>query len=55
MKPFTELARNSALSRVLDVSTRAAKGIGVTYATSPMGADPTAGYSIATNTLQVGG
>lgn len=34
---------------------RAAKGIGVTYATSTMGADHTAGYSIAQNILKVGG
>lgn len=34
---------------------RAVQGIGVTYATSPMGADHTAGYAIATNILQVGG
>jgi len=34
---------------------RAAQGIGVTYATSPMGADHTAGYSIAANILGVGG
>ena len=34
---------------------RAVKGIGVTYATSPMGADHTAGYAIATNILKVGG
>lgn len=34
---------------------RAAKGIGVTYATSTMGADHTAGFSIATNILKVGG
>ena len=34
---------------------RAAKGIGVTYATSPMGADHTAGYAIAQNILGVGG
>jgi aldehyde:ferredoxin oxidoreductase len=34
---------------------RAIKGIGVTYATSPMGADHTAGYAIATNILKVGG
>ncbi|HPD14035.1 MAG TPA: aldehyde ferredoxin oxidoreductase C-terminal domain-containing protein [Planctomycetota bacterium] len=34
---------------------RAAKGIGVTYATSPMGADHTAGYAIAQNVLGVGG
>ncbi len=34
---------------------RAVKGIGVTYATSPMGADHTAGYAVATNILGVGG
>ncbi|MBF7082575.1 aldehyde ferredoxin oxidoreductase [Desulfallas sp. Bu1-1] len=34
---------------------RAVKGIGVTYATSPMGADHTAGYSVAANVLKVGG
>ncbi|OGG50167.1 MAG: aldehyde ferredoxin oxidoreductase [Candidatus Handelsmanbacteria bacterium RIFCSPLOWO2_12_FULL_64_10] len=34
---------------------RAAKGIGVTYATTPMGADHTAGYAIAPNILKVGG
>jgi aldehyde:ferredoxin oxidoreductase len=34
---------------------RAVKGIGVTYATSTMGADHTAGYAIATNILKVGG
>ena len=34
---------------------RAAKGIGVTYATSPMGADHTAGYAICQNILAVGG
>ncbi len=34
---------------------RAIKGIGVTYATSPMGADHTAGYSVAVNVLNVGG
>jgi len=34
---------------------RAAFGIGVTYATSPMGADHTAGYAIAANILNVGG
>jgi aldehyde:ferredoxin oxidoreductase len=34
---------------------RAAKGIGVTYATSTMGADHTAGYAIAQNVLNVGG
>ncbi|MBP0575504.1 hypothetical protein J8J27_32785, partial [Mycobacterium tuberculosis] len=31
------------------------KGIGVTYATTTMGADHTAGYSVATNILNVGG
>jgi aldehyde:ferredoxin oxidoreductase len=30
-------------------------GMGVTYATSPMGADHTAGYAVATNILGVGG
>ncbi len=34
---------------------RAVKGIGVTYATTPMGADHTAGYSVTTNILKVGG
>ena len=34
---------------------RATKGIGVTYATSTMGADHTAGYSITANVLKVGG
>ncbi len=34
---------------------RAVMGIGVTYATSTMGADHTAGYAIATNILGVGG
>ncbi len=34
---------------------RGAKGIGVTYATTPMGADHTAGYAIAQNILGVGG
>ncbi len=34
---------------------RACMGIGVTYATSPMGADHTAGYAIATNIMKVGG
>jgi len=34
---------------------RSIKGIGITYATSTMGADHTAGYSIATNVLNVGG
>ena len=34
---------------------RAVKGMGVTYATSPMGADHTAGYSVAMNILKVGG
>jgi aldehyde:ferredoxin oxidoreductase len=34
---------------------RAIKGIGVTYATSTMGADHTSGYTIATNILKVGG
>lgn len=34
---------------------RAVKGIGVTYATSTMGADHTAGYSVTANILNVGG
>jgi aldehyde:ferredoxin oxidoreductase len=34
---------------------RPIQGIGVTYATSPQGADHTAGYAIATNILKVGG
>ena len=34
---------------------RAVKGIGVTYATSPMGADHTAGYTIAPEIVGVGG
>lgn len=34
---------------------RAVQGIGVTYATSTMGADYTAGYAVATNILGVGG
>lgn len=34
---------------------RAVKGVGVTYATTPMGADHTAGYAVAANILKVGG
>lgn len=34
---------------------RAVKGIGITYATSTMGADHTTGYTIATNLLNSGG
>lgn len=34
---------------------RAVKGVGVTYATTPMGADHTAGYTVSTNILKVGG
>jgi len=34
---------------------RAVQGIGVTYATTPQGADHTAGYAIATNILKCGG
>jgi aldehyde:ferredoxin oxidoreductase len=34
---------------------RAVQGIGVTYATSTMGADHTSGYAVATNILGVGG
>lgn len=34
---------------------RSIKGIGVTYATSPMGADHTAGYVVSPNVFKVGG
>ena len=34
---------------------RAVKGVGVTYCTSAMGADHTAGYAVAPNILKVGG
>jgi aldehyde:ferredoxin oxidoreductase len=34
---------------------RAVQGMGVTYATSPMGADHTSGYAVAANILNVGG
>ncbi len=34
---------------------RTTKGVGVTYATSPMGADHTAGYGVTANILGVGG
>ncbi|ABW68305.1 aldehyde ferredoxin oxidoreductase family protein [Desulfosudis oleivorans] len=34
---------------------RAVKAVGVTYATSPMGADHTAGYGVCQNILHVGG
>lgn len=34
---------------------RAVKGQGVTYATSPMGADHTAGYAVTANILNIGG
>lgn len=34
---------------------RAVKGVGLTYATTPMGADHTSGYAVATNILRVGG
>lgn len=34
---------------------RAVKGVGVTYATSSMGADHTAGYAVCQNILKVGG
>lgn len=34
---------------------RAVKGIGVTYATTLMGADHTAGYSVTANILKAGG
>ncbi|NVM21254.1 MAG: aldehyde ferredoxin oxidoreductase [Desulfobacterales bacterium] len=34
---------------------RSVKGVGVTYSTSPMGADHTSGYAVAPNILKVGG
>jgi aldehyde:ferredoxin oxidoreductase len=34
---------------------RAVQGVGVTYATSPMGADHTAGYAVTANVMGVGG
>ncbi|GAB7022568.1 aldehyde ferredoxin oxidoreductase family protein [Salidesulfovibrio brasiliensis] len=34
---------------------RAVKGVGVTYATTPMGGDHTAGYAVCQNVLKVGG
>ncbi len=34
---------------------RAVQGVAVTYATSPMGADHTAGYAVTANVLKVGG
>ncbi|MGA3083515.1 MAG: aldehyde ferredoxin oxidoreductase C-terminal domain-containing protein [Thermodesulfobacteriota bacterium] len=34
---------------------RAVQGIGVTFATTPMGADHTAGYAVATNIMNIGG
>jgi len=34
---------------------RAIQGMGVTYATTPMGADHTAGYAVTANVLKVGG
>jgi len=34
---------------------RSCKGVGVTYATTPMGADHTAGYGVTANILSVGG
>ena len=34
---------------------RSVKGVGVTYCTTPMGADHTAGYAVAPNILKVGG
>ena len=34
---------------------RSVQGIGVTYATTPMGADHTAGYAVTANVLKVGG
>ena len=37
------------------IACRAVQGVGVTYATSPMGADHTAGYAVCQNVLKVGG
>lgn len=34
---------------------RGVKGVGVTYATTPMGADHTAGYAVAANIMRIGG
>ncbi len=34
---------------------RAVKGMAITYATTPMGADHTSGYAVATNILNIGG
>jgi len=34
---------------------RAIKGIGITYCTTPMGADHTAGYAVASNVMGIGG
>ncbi len=34
---------------------RSVKGVGLTYATTPMGADHTSGYAVATNILKIGG
>ena len=34
---------------------RTVKGMAITYATTPMGADHTAGYAVATNILNIGG
>ncbi len=34
---------------------RAIKGIGITYCTTPMGADHTAGYAVASNIMGIGG
>ena len=34
---------------------RAVKGVGITYCTTPMGADHTAGYAVAPNIMKVGG
>jgi aldehyde:ferredoxin oxidoreductase len=48
----TPVVKNQALPAY---DPRAVKGIGVTYATSTMGADHTAGYAVATNILKVGG
>lgn len=44
--------KNQALSAY---DPRAVKGVGVTYATTPMGADHTAGYGVCQNVLKCGG
>lgn len=48
----TPVVKNQALPAY---DPRAVKGIGVTYATSTMGADHTAGYAVSQNIMKVGG